>query len=424
MKAILATEKKDWTYIILAPVFGFIILGIYLLLLHVFKIPLSGSSLGYIIFFVTYSVVFDINHYFSTYYRVFLDKSYYKENKKWVIPGLLFIAIVPLLAFWWISAESVNTKGYYFFVFFRKFVLTLGFYHLVQQNWGFMAMYKSQAKERKTKINWDRLTLLSGSFIPLIMVNFISPIWFVGSEEYVFTPTPSRETSVIEWWREIALLNFVFVLIFGAIAAFFKRFQYRLPARNMALFCLFVGLLIVSILKWGGTIVLSVMTGIAVSIFIVSLIQSIRFQMKEKSINWKKWAVLISNLILYFGIILFPISGDKLIIVAAITLPHNIQYLAFVPSFSIRQFSRTKKDHGLAKKLSKKLLLLFFIGMAFSLVFEFGRTGLSHLLPPSMNVQKIIIGVVFLALVLHHYYLDAVIWKFSKNKELEKTRDS
>src|SRR5690554_6086077 len=151
MKAILATEKKDWTYIILAPVFGFIILGIYLLLLHVFKIPLSGSSLGYIIFFVTYSVVFDINHYFSTYYRVFLDKSYYKENKKWVIPGLLFIAIVPLLAFWWISAESVNTKGYYFFVFFRKFVLTLGFYHLVQQNWGFMAMYKSQAKERRSE---------------------------------------------------------------------------------------------------------------------------------------------------------------------------------------------------------------------------------------------------------------------------------
>lgn len=103
MNTILGAQKKDWIYIILAPVFGFVILGLYLFLLHFLEIPNSSTTLAYIIFFIAYSVLFDINHYFSTYYRVFLDKSYYQENKNWMIPALFFITIIPLMAFWWIS---------------------------------------------------------------------------------------------------------------------------------------------------------------------------------------------------------------------------------------------------------------------------------------------------------------------------------
>ncbi|WP_417264836.1 hypothetical protein [Brumimicrobium sp.] len=422
MNTILGAQKKDWIYIILAPVFGFVILGLYLFLLHFLEIPNSSTTLAYIIFFIAYSVLFDINHYFSTYYRVFLDKSYYQENKNWMIPALLFITIIPLMAFWWISHEAFSSKGYYFFVFFRKFVLILGFYHLVQQNWGFMALYKKQANERKTKINWDKLSVLSGSFIPLILLNSIDPIWFTGSEVYIFDPIPERKAAVIEWWHQIAYLNFVFAFILGSIALLFKRFQYQIPAKNMALFCLFTGLLIFSILKWNAELVLTTLLVIVSLIFVVSIIQAIRFQISEKSMNWKKWGVLITTLILYFGVILFPIEGDKFIIVAAITLPHNIQYLAFVPSFSKKQFSQGKKDHGLAKKLSQKIVLLFLLGVGFSLVFEFGRTGVNHILPESMNATKVFVSVFFIVLILHHYYLDAVIWKFSKDKDLENTR--
>lgn len=423
MKSILGSRNKDLIYIILSPISGFLLLGVYLILLNVFSLPVYPTV---IILIVVYSIFFDVNHYFSTYYRVFLDKDYYKSNKQWMIPALVFVTIVPMGAFFFLSYGSINQKGYYFFVFLRKFVLTLGFYHLVKQNWGFMAMYKKQANEKVTKINWDQLALMSGSFIPFTMLNVVKDkgyIWFPDSEKYIFDSvyiTPH----LIDWWHQMAQLNFLFFIILGAIALFYKRFQFRIPARNMSLFCLFTGCLIESMMRWDASIILTSILWVVVAIFVVSIYQSIRYQIKEGKLNARKWAVFVSTLVLYFCIILYPIHGDIFIIVAAITLPHNIQYLSFVPTFSNHQYAQDNKDHGWAKKLGKHAVALFFIGALFSVFFEFGRTGTMFVLPDSMQQTKIIISVFFVVLILHHYYLDAVIWKFSKNKDLQKARDT
>lgn len=423
MKTILGSEKKDWNYLILSTFSGFILLGIYFVLLDVLKLSTFPT---YVILIVIYSVLFDVNHYFSTYFRVFLDKSYFKENRKWILIGLLFVTVVPLIIYWWTTDGSFTRRGYFFFVFFRRFVLTLGFYHLVKQNWGFMAMYKSKANEVKTKINWDKLTLISGSFVPFTLLNIIGDkgyMWFPSSEKYIFDAayiTPD----VIIWWNDIATTCFILFLILGGIALCAKKFQFSLPARNVSIFCLFVGLLIKLFMKWDVSLILTSIFCIIAGVFIVSLIQSIRFQIKQKSINKQKWAVLISTLILYFGIILFPVQGDKFIIVAAITLPHNIQYLAFVPIFSRKQYKQDKKDHGLAKKLSTHVVSLFVLGMFFSIIFEFGRTGTQFILSTNFNGLKIFFSIFFIVLILHHYYLDAVIWKFSKDKEINKVQES
>lgn len=417
MKSILGSERKDWAYIILPFISGFLMLGIYLFLINILKLAAFPSIL---ILIIIYSVLFDVNHYFSTYYRVFLDKSYYRENKTWIIPSLTFITVIPMLAFWAVSSDYFWKDSFLFFTFFRRFVLVLGFYHLVKQNWGFMAIYKRNAGEKITKINWDQLSLLSGSFIPLVLINMIDPLWFPDSEKYLFAPEANDLQYILNYWDKLAYLCLFFAMFFGLITIFSKRFQYKLPARNMAFYCLGAGILILSILKYSAKDVLTVILGLLTAIFTISLIQSVRCQLKEKSFNFPKWAVFATTLILYFGILLYPVEGDKSIMVVAITLPHNIQYLAFVPFFSKKQYTSSQKNHGIAKRWSERVIMLFITGIIFSVVFELGRIGTVYILPEEYFSLKNTIAVFFVALILHHYYLDAVIWKFGKDKELSK----
>lgn len=425
MKTILGSAKKDRNYITLSFLSGFALILLYLIMVEVIKLNPFPSVL---ILILIYSVLFDVNHYFSTLYKVFLDKKYYRENRNWMLPGLSIVTIGSMAAFFAITTENFSYDSYLFFLFFRRFVLILGLYHLVKQNWGFMAIYKGMAGERRTKINWNQLALLSGSFMPLIVLTLYSPIWF-ENDVYLYTPRPSQEAYVINFAEKIVYLNFICAIIFGAIALTVKKFQYSLPAKNMAFYCLGIGLLTHAFITYPYKSVLYVLLVAFALIFIVSFIQSILLQRKEADINRRKWEVFATSLILYWGVIFFPIyydiDGQYGIIVAAITLPHNIQYLAFVPAFSRNLYRESKADHGIAKFLAKRVVMLFFIGVLFSMVFELGRNGSMYLLPEdsSWTPTKMGISVFFLSIVLHHYYLDAVIWKFGRDKELQKGLD-
>lgn len=420
MQAILGTEKKDKQYIIYPFITGFLLLGIYLFTIQVLNYPLFPTAL---IIILCYSIIFDMNHHFSTYYRVFLDKEYYRQNKKWIITGLAFVTLIPIIGFFGLSRNNLGYQGFLFYLFFRRFILTMGFYHLLRQNWGFIAMYKGMNKEKKTKINWDKWTLLCGGFVTFLFFCLYYPMWF-QEDKYLFAPDQNQVQYVLDFWHHLATACFIFALLLGIIYFTSKKFQYRIPAKSVGLFSVFLGLLITLILDWDYKTVLWILIiGLSLA-FIVSLIQSIRFQLREKKSNPRKWWLIITSLVLYAGIILYPAPGNATIKICAITLPHNIQYLAFVPYFSRKRFQMNKDTNfGIAKKLSKKLITLFLLGMMFAVVFELGRSGIPYILPKNKAWQPFLdfILIIFWVFVSYHYYLDAIIWKFSKNKELNKT---
>lgn len=62
--------------------------------------------------------------------------------------------------------------------------------------------------------------------------------------------------------------------------------------------------------------------------------------------------------------------------------------------------------------------------MIYALIFESARTGVKFLpsgpLDPQMDFYRNMVSFFFMGMVLHHYYLDAVIWRVRKDEDLNK----
>lgn len=148
---------------------------------------------------------------------------------------------------------------------------------------------------------------------------------------------------------------------------------------------------------------------------------SISKAIKFGKFNQGKWAVLISSVVLYNGILLIPVE-QKYLLVMAVTIPHNIQYLAFVNFFNQKYYSDPKLDFGWARKLTERFGLLLIISLVYAILFEGMRTGARYMPIENGNDSVFLIrnavAIFFISMVLHHYYLDAVIWRVRKDKDL------
>lgn len=421
MATILENERRDWTFIILSSVSGFLLVGLYALLTKIFP---GKSDWLVLITYVLFAVCFDVRHLFSTYSRTYLDKVYFKENKSWLNTSFFIILMVPVIALFLLSgSEGLAYNSGIVFTFFFRVTTVLGFYHLIKQNWGFMAIYKKKMNEPEDGSDkWEKLMLLSGSFIPLIIVAKLSPVWF-PAESYFIAPDAASAVYVIGMWSKIAMFSLGLSIVLLLVGYVIKVIpQYKHVSRNLGWFFLFTFVLMQALLTRGSDI-LYVILAITVCIFIISTAVSISKAVKFGKFNTKKWAVLISSLILYNGILLLPVE-NKIVLVMGITIPHNIQYLTFVNFFNARYYSNSIKNHGLAKTMSQKIGLFILLSFIYSILFETFRTGTKYI-PLGISGESLYllvntVGVVFLSMALHHYYMDAVIWRVRKDKNLSE----
>lgn len=419
MDNILHNSRQDWMYIILSTLSGFFMVGLYFFLLDVIQLE---EYTAFLITLILFTLFFDIRHFFSTYSRTFLDKFYFRQNRSWLLGSTAAIFVVPLVAYLiLIQGEGDAYNSSIVLAFARRLTLILGFYHLVKQNWGFMAIYKKKFNEPEDGSDlWEKLVLLSGSFLPLVYIAKTDLLWF-GDEVSAFTPNANEMMYVVEFWGKLAactlILSITFLLVGFALNA---RVQYKYVSRNLGFFFLAVFLLIKLILSNGSDAVLNAVLFLLAAIFVVSLFFTIQKALKFGKFNVRKWAVLISALVLYNGIILLPVD-NKAVLIIGITIPHNIQYLTFVNFFNARQYAASDKDHGLARILSQRIILFFVFSLLFAFLFELGRMGTPFFADNDSYILKNTVAIVFLSFVLHHYYLDAVIWRVRKDKDLSKT---
>lgn len=421
MGTILENERKDWLFIIFSSVSGFLLVGFYLLMGNLFP---GQPEIALLITFLIYAVFFDVRHLFSTYSRTYLDKTYFSENKHWLHISFAAIVIIPLLALLLIA------RGDYFsyntgivFTFLLRITTVLGFYHLIKQNWGFMVIYKKKMNEPQYNSDrWEKMMLLSGSFIPFVIVAIVYPVWFPSEQSFIF-PEAYLKDYIMGMWNKIALCTLFFSIVLLLIGYAFNSLpQYKYVSRNLGVFFFGTFVLMKSLIAWGTNALHLVLMGV-VLLFVISTVMSIQNALKQKLFNKKKWAVLLSALILYGGILLLPVE-NKSILVMAITIPHNIQYLTFVNFFNSKFYSTSKKEHGLAKRMSQKVGYFIAISFLYSVVYESFRTGTKYVSFGTSEVQYIIgnvIAVFFLSMSLHHYYLDAVIWRVRKDKNVSES---
>lgn len=420
MESILRTTRQDWAYIILSTLSGFLIIGFYFLLKNGLELEPETSLL---ITLLLFTLLFDVRHFFSTYSRTFLDKHYFRENKSWLLGSTAAIFLIPLAVYFiLIQGEVMDYNSYLVFVFGRRITLILGFYHLVKQNWGFMAIYKKKFNEPEDGSDrWDKLLLLSGSFLPLAYISKTDLVWF-QDEASVFTPNANDLMYIVEFWGKLAgsclILSLLFLLAGFALKL---RAQYKFVSRNLGFYFLGLFILIKLILNNGSDAVLNAILIALLAVFGISLAMSVQKALKFGKFNTGKWAVLISSLVLYNGILLLPLEiENKTILVIGITIPHNIQYLTFVKFFSSKQYANSDKDHGLAGILSRKIIVFAGASLLFALLFELGRVGTGYFAATDSWLLKNTVAIIFLSFVLHHYYLDAVIWRVRKDQGLSK----
>jgi hypothetical protein len=417
MENILRNSKQDWFYIILSTLSGFLMVGFFFVLKDIFQL---NEYLAVLISLLIYSVFFDIRHFFSTYSRTFLDKEFLRENKSWLYTSTLFIFILPMLIYGLlIQGKWMDYESTLFVIFARRLVLILGFYHLVKQNWGFVAIYKKKFNEPQDGSDrWDKLLLLSGSFIAFVYAAKTELIWF-PNENLLFTPEVHLDSFIQSFWNKIAVaLGLIsFILFFVGFRNKTKP-QFKFVSRNLAYF--FSAVLMQLISKFGYIAVLDAILVILIILFLLSCFLAIQKAVQFGKLNIRKWAVLLSSLLLYNLILIIPVE-NKAILIMGITIPHNIQYLKFVSFFSEKQYKNSTKDHGLARRLSHHLLLFFTVSLLFASLFEIGRTGTEFFASPNAFVLKNTIAIFFLSFLLHHYYLDAVIWRVRKDENLSNT---
>lgn len=422
MNYILGSRNKDLFYIVFSSLAGFLIVGIYWFQTHLLNISEAMASL---VTFVAFSILFDIRHFFPTYSRTLFDKAFRKENSGWFFSSWLFILFVPVLVVFILSWGQYKAyDSFVLFSIFLRFTYIVGFYHLVKQNWGFMAIYKKKYGEDGKSDRWEKLLLLSGSFLPFLYVSMKNHVWFSGGN-YAFAPQSNEVNYITEMWDELALVMLGLGLFLLAVGFLFKsKPQYKYVSRNLGF--LLTGLFIIyNLIKSNGADqVMVLLIIIAALSFVIALVQTIRFNRVYGFRNKEKWMVLISSLVLYAGIILLPIE-NKFVIIMGITLPHNIQYLAFTKAFSKQYYSSSSKSHGFAKTLAEKAGLFFVLSIIYALLFESMRTGVKFI-PIDASDETLLfvrnlISVFFLGMVMHHYYLDAIIWRVRKDKDLSSS---
>ena len=77
-----------------------------------------------------------------------------------------------------------------------------------------MAIYKKKMNEPNDGSElWDKLLLLSGSFIPFVALTYISPVWFSG-EENVFNQNWNNVANMMVW-DNLTILFIIVAAIFG-----------------------------------------------------------------------------------------------------------------------------------------------------------------------------------------------------------------
>ncbi|MES2799595.1 MAG: hypothetical protein V4638_06235 [Bacteroidota bacterium] len=421
MEAILENKKNDRFYLIYSSLAGFLLIGFYYLLRFAFSLGLEAS---FLITFLLFTVFFDIRHLFPTYSRTLFDRHFMTENRKWFHLAWIIILFFPIIGFVLLSqGEFSSYNSYIVFGFMIRATYVLGFYHLVKQNWGFMAIYKKKFGEPEDGSDrWEKIMLISGAFISFVYLSKLSPVWFNRVDNIAFNPPAEQLQYVLEFWEKIAISCCGVGLLFIFIGFALKVVpQFKKVSQNVGF--LFLGFFI--IIKWileaGKDPVLNFLLIALIVLFVLSSAIVIRRTVVHKIYNKEKFLVLISSLILYNGIALIPLENIHLFAMA-VTFPHNIQYLRFVNVFNKRYYENSKNDHGFAKVLATKTLLFFALSLIYSVVFEAFRTGIASLpiYTSSFDYFRNLISVLFLGIVLHHYFLDAVIWRVRKDKDLSE----
>lgn len=330
-----------------------------------------GAGVSIVPLFWIWLLAFDGPHIGAAFTRTYFDRQEWKRRPGMLLLSLLTFAIGPLFLVLNVVTGSPDP-----FLLFLGLATFYGYYHVVRQHWGFVALYKARNGDYdKTDLFVDRLALYVGCWAPYVWFLFQHP------RARALVPLPSGA-----WER---------VVIWLTLAA------------------------------WG----------LALAAFLVRQVVRPRTAPRTPQVIYLLTTTLLYSLVYFFVSRYEPVYGastgpdqDFMLLSVLVVVVHNLQYLGLVWFHNRNRYAATA-DFGAAGAINGSLprylaTCLVFSGAVYLLfaawtgvfpVLHFGagmRWG-----PVTMNQ----IGLcLWWGLAINHYYLDQKIWRIRGDAELKK----
>jgi hypothetical protein len=311
-------------------------------------------------------LAFDGPHIGAAFTRTYLDAQEWRQRRRLLLVSLFTFAVGPLA----LVANGV-TGSQQPFLLFLGFATFYGYYHVVRQHWGFVALYNSVNRDY-TSMRLDRATLYIGCFAPYAYFLLAHP------KARVLLHLPPRST-MLE-----AAVEGLLIAVWGAALLRFAYVRWRgggLHLRNPK-----TPYMLITVLLYGAIY------------FAVSRYEPV------------------------YGASTGP-DEDFLLLSIAIVIFHNVQYVGLVWFHNQNRYGEAN-DHGAANVVNRTLYAYLAACALFSaaVYYTFAcSTGVFPLCRWSSTARWSQIGLcLWWGLAMNHYYLDQKIWRIRGDDALKR----
>jgi hypothetical protein len=399
--------KQDLLFYIGSALFGWLYVGVIWYAIQTLADPLTQPlamlRMGGIripltlelLVVASWAFILDAPHVWATLARTLFDPDEWRVRRAELLISFAWFLVGPLaILLPYVIGAILAPLGYTlpagllaigavgFFVAFRLWA----YYHVVRQHWGFFSLYKRKAGDYQQQ-RLDTWFFYLSLYMPLVL--------FMTSAYYLRTPG-------------------------------FPNLGLQQPLG-------------------GGWSVASVLYPLAWAVYVGVLLLYVTQQLQV----WRAGGTLNASKLLYMALIVplhfvaFSHPMMAVFIVPLVTIGHNIQYLRIVYSYGQNKY-RTSDDprYRWARALFKNVGAYMLVGLVFTFGFYRGPwiewlqqiTGLrldTVLLnslgmmagirdPAALGLGEQIFAALLLGFAMQHYYLDAKIWRVSKNRDVQK----
>lgn len=400
-------KREDYLWIISPTLIGFFIIFMYFLLTDYLKINEATSVFS---LYIIWAFLFDGTHAFATYSRTYFDKLFFKENKNMLLKSLSVFFIGPLfiLTFYFLNDNPNATN--ISFIIFNRFAICYAYYHLIRQHWGFLVIYRKKNNEITDDITrkLDGLLLALGTIYPFLHGQVNKVKLFHISETIII--------SMKEWTHTATYLFFIGAAIY--LLSFYNKLGLKRIKLNVIALLMIMSSVIVFLVKFYTLKTILVFTSYLVAVlflFVLTYYLFLIVKTKEYQFNKPKWILLFTVLISYN--IIFHLDIPILILIASITVFHNIQYHKIINFHNVNKYkSGDREKYGYAVILAQKIGVFTVLALLFNLVAYVPRMASNTIMDNLL--LNYILSSFFWGFAFHHYYLDSIIWRIKNNPKL------
>ncbi len=400
------SKRSDVLWLIGPVIFSIAALGLFYLFTGSIH---TDRSKTVFVFYIAWALLFDSSHFFATYTRTYFDKSFFRQNRPILLITLCTFLIGPLfIGLPFLFSKDINLLRNSYTIF-NRFCICMAYFHLVRQHWGIIAIYRRRNNETDNRSRrTEHALLLMGCFLPFLYFQYSNMPLISSSELFSAFELRSwnRETYYVLAWGVVLLLVH---LLTRRKWPFLKLQWAALVMGVIAAFIFLAGLIsLKTLLGW-----------ICSLLFTAFLILLQRFVLRKPAdtINVPKWGLLITVIAAHVIFIMLPIP--LLLKPVLLGIYHNIQYHRIVYYHNQNKYTGADSSgYGMAAIFTRRIVILVLCMALFGLFttgFQWGSRTLLR-----SEVANYFLACIAWAIPLHHYILDAVIWRLRKDESLLK----